>query len=512
MRRSSFHFATMALALLPLLAGAQGRLVYSPASVEDQISRTLWFSSENAAGLAFKPLADFHVVDFSYGYDRGDWHRVQSGEQTGTFLFDTQGAQAVGKTRLWGHFSYGNVTDRGAAFNTVLYDPYDERMMFSVADPVSSDWKRQAYDMEFKVAVPFSDAWAGGLHLRYTDRIGAKQMDPRSETYKYSLDVRPSLLLRSGRSSFGLSLHYSNVFERSVPTLSNVSQHQDAYVLRGLGNYVLEMVGSGGLSTLFHRCHVGGLALQYGHDGAVELLSELKADYHMTKSTESATSPYILGSTGMLDLSGRFQLLSEAWMLSADGGWRMTDATEYVSLWNISEGIWEVKSTAVTGKYATSRASLAYDRFIGRSADTPYLWKLGGRVDWTDKNDCYLLPESSFTYDNLTLGLTADRLFPMDGAELDLSLSLTGNLNLSGSYVYSGIHPDDPPAAVWYPLDAEILTSHYGQVGLDAAFSKALSGKRLGGTSLVVRAGASCLMATAGRKRLACDLSLGLLF
>ena len=61
-------------------------------------------------------------------------------------------------------------------------------------------------------------------------------------------------------------------------------------------------------------------------------------------------------------------------------------------------------------------------------------------------------------------------------------------------------------------LDAEILTSHYGQAGLDATFSKALSGKRLGGTSLVVRAGASYLMATAGRKRLACDLSLGLLF
>ena len=47
---------------------------------------------------------------------------------------------------------------------------------------------------------------------------------------------------------------------------------------------------------------------------------------------------------------------------------------------------------------------------------------------------------------------------------------------------------------------------------LDAVFSKALSGKRLGGASLVVRAGASCLMATAGRKRLACDLSLGILF
>ena len=116
----------LSLTLLPFQAGAQGHL-NDKAALELNKADNLWMSSDNAAGLLFQPVGAYNVVSLDYSYDSGSFHRKQSGSSLRDVNFDTQGALKVGKFQLWGRFAYNNIADNGTQFNTLLYDPFDER-------------------------------------------------------------------------------------------------------------------------------------------------------------------------------------------------------------------------------------------------------------------------------------------------------------------------------------------------------------------------------------------------
>ena len=492
------------LMLLPLAAGAQERAVSDRAFVENIVSRALWMGTDNAAGLAVQPVHEFNTLDFSYGIEDGSHALYQEGTHTGDFCFDTRGALAVGRMQLWGQFSYDNITVKDSRFNTVLFDPFDEREVFYVADPNPSGFRRQVYNMQFKAAMPLTRGMFAGLHVKYTDRIGAKQVDPRSESYKYSLDVRPSLVYVSGSNTFGISSFYSNMFERTVPTLSNASEIQDVYVLRGLGNYVSDIVGSGGLSTLFYRSNTYGGAVQYGRDG--KLLVELKASHSSTHGSESATQPYKLGSTAMLDAGFGLQYLLPSGKISAQASYRSTDATEYSQIHNLSTGEYEVKASSVTANYSGISASAAYEHYLGASDSAPYVWKFAGSVAWDAKDDIYYLPETVFSYSNLSVLLNASRRFSFASSVLRAGLSGGYKLAVGSNYEYAGIHAADPPASDWYPHDIEILGASCARAGVSADWAKAVKA----GTSVNVNASAEYLFCDKGR--LFASVGLGLVF
>lgn len=504
------YILMLSLALLPLKAGAQEG-VGSAAALQYVKSHALWFDSNNAAGLAFRPLAEFNTVGFCFDYEAGDFHRMQTGEKVSDMAFDTQGALAIGKMQLWGHFRYDNISDEGTRFNTVLFDPYDERQVFSVADPNLSNWKRQVYDMEFKAALPLGDRFAAGLHLRYTDRLAAKQVDPRSESYKYSIELHPSLVCRLGGSTLGLSAFYSNMFERSVPVLSNASEIQNVMVLRGLGNFVRDIVGSGGLSTIYYHCNSYGGGLQYHLLGSTEMLAEAAFRHHGTATRESATQPFNMGSVAMNELAASVQFVSRASKLKADFLYRGTDATEYTSVWNKTSGEWEVRTSALGSTYSTLTATLSADRYFGHLESRPYLWKLSGRAGWMSKEDRYLLPEASFKYSNLDFAVLAQRLFGDEKHQWEASLEAGYLLNLSGEYKYTGVQKSDLPAVEWYPHDIAILSSNVVSAALGLGMSTPLSG-RFSGTKLTMDCSAGVLLGEQNKSRLLFSAGLGLIF
>lgn len=497
------------LMLLPLKpAGAQDLIVSDKASVEENFEHALWSRSSNAAGLAGQPLSDFHLVGAGWQYVSGDFRRMQEGQRTADLDFDTQGALRVGRIQLWGHFRYDHISVSDASYNTVLYDPFDDRQVFGVADPVPSGWKRQCYDMEFKAAMKLTDRLYGGLHLEYTDRIGAKQNDPRCETFKYNITVKPSLVLVAGDHHFGLTAIYSNLFERSVPVLSNASEIQDVFVLRGLGNYVVDVVGNNGLSTLFYRCNSFGGALQYGFGSS--FLAEVGGLFHDTRATESATQPYQLGSTAKLEAWGSAQWLQPHGKWTLEGSWSQVNATEYSQVHNLATGRYEVVTSSFCSSYAKIDAKLAYQRYFGDSDSVPYRWKVGGSAAFKHQDDQYFVPESRFYYDNLLLEAQAQRRMPAGISVFRMGARLGYLVSLDGDYVYSGLHPEDAPAAIWYPHDIAILTADCFRTGLSADWACPVGKK--GKTTLSLGAAAQALIAPKGGHRLSASLSLDLLF
>ena len=436
-------------------------------------TRALWLDSANAAGLSVSAPGAFNLVDAGYTYETGSYRRMQTGTTVGVFDFDTQGALKVGKVQLWGRFRYDNTNDRGSSFNTLLYDPYDERFMYTAADTVAGQWKKQSYEMQFKAAIPLGECFAAGVHVDYTDRIAAGQIDPRAESYHYSVTVRPGLVWKAGASTIGVNGLYSNTFERSTPSISNSQETQKVYLLRGLGNWVGEQVGGGGLSTMYFRCNSWGGGLQYAYDGSLRLLAEAGYAIHSTEIHESATQPKPHGDTRRQEFSTDVKAIFGGKVMHKAGlssDVAITTGIEPTTQWNKDKGEWEITYSAEQCTLVSWNGMLSYDAFI-LDGDS-YTWHFSTEAGLDAKQDSYAVPASHFEYLNAVLNVGAERsLSLIKGASLLLGGRLSFVKNLGGSYEYSGHRAGTAPVRDFYPHDLSILSADRLNARLEAEYA-----------------------------------------
>ena len=447
------------LAFLPVTAGAQDDGWFAK-------EKSLWFNTSNAAGLGVKDLQVCNTADLGYRYETGSWHRMQEGADCGTLTFNTQGSAKVGKIQLWGQFSYDNITEDGTRFNTLVFDPFDERFIYNAADPVESKWKRQAYDMEFKMSVPAGKKIFAGAHLRYFDRIAAKQNDPRAESNSYNVQVSPSAVFRFGNSSLGVDVSYSHFLERSAPTLSNGSILQDVFVLRGLGNYTEDIVGSGGLNTMYYTCNAVGGHIQYALDSGLGLLIEAGGEFKPTGLRQDAVHPRDMGRAEVLDITLGVQALisngSRQHKIDMDVLLRSTNGVEY-STKQVSGSGWEVFAESIMSEYKTLSAGVTYNFFT--TNEDSFLWNFRGKASFFAKDDKYIAPESLFNYSGISLAAGVCRRFIFKRSTLAADIDLNAMKSLGGEYEYSGTRAGSVPVTEWYPADLNVLTADYLKAG-----------------------------------------------
>ena len=479
------------LVFLPILAGAQddGYLAKE---------KSLWFNSSNAAGIGVKDLQVYNTADLGYRFETGSYHRMQEGSDCGTLGFNTQGAAKVGNIQLWGQFSYDNITANGTRFNTLVFNPFDERFIYNTADPVVSQWKRQVYDMEFKLSAPLGKKIFGGVHVRYSDRIAAKQQDPRAESTSYDVSVSPSLVFRVGNgSSLGVDLAYSHMLERSAPTLSNGSVLQNVYVLRGLGNFTEDMVGSGGLYTMYYTSDAFGGHIQYALDSNLGLLVEAGGEYKPTGLRQDAVHPRDMGRANVLDLTFATQALFARGKFlhkfRLDALCRMTDGIEY-STKQVQGSGWEVLAESIMSTYSTVSADLVYNCFVteggndgsgsgvgagaglgagsgagsgaGAGSGGSFIWDFSGKASFFAKDDRYIAPASRFSYSGMSLTAGARRRIIFRRSTLDAGLDITAMKSFGGRYEYAGARSGSVPVNEWYPHDLNVLTADYIRSGI----------------------------------------------
>ena len=432
-----------------------------------------WMESSNAGALAFEAPSDFNTLDAGYAHSGGDFRQLQTGTSEGKLHFDTQGARQIGKVSVWGRFTYNNASESGASFNTLLNDPYDERFLYSAADSVAGQWKKQSYLMQFKAAMPLGEKVGAGVHVKYTDKIAAGQIDPRAEAYHYCVSVRPAVVWNSGIGSLGLSALYSNTFERSTPSISNSQEIQKLFLMRGLGNWVGSQVGGSGLSTMYFRCNSWGAALQYALRREWKLLAELSYTADRSVITESATQPKPHGNTLRHSISAYSSIqfgssVLHSLKLSADAV--NTTGTEPTALWNKDSGRWETAHTIDQVSLNTLRAALDWDAFV--SDDDSYTWHFLAGLSFVSKDDSYALPYSYFKYNNMSAKAGAERRFAFaGGASLISSATISATKNISGGYSYSGHRSGTSPVELLYPHNLSILSADRCEVSADAEYS-----------------------------------------
>lgn len=451
-----------------------------PASIEYTQAKSLWFNTNNAAGLGITPLSNYSEVSAKYVFDKGEYKLQQQGKTENDIQFNANGALKLGGISLWGNFTFSNITTKDSRFNTMQFETLRE-MPYYVADPVSSDWKKQLYDLSLKAASPiYWDFLSAGCELDYTSKTGAKQNDPRSTTYDYNISARPGLLFKlNSKNYIGVNGLYENMFERTTPTNSNSQLSQPVFVMRGLGNYSPGVVGGlGGISTFYYKSNKVGGAVQYGYHGNVNLLLDLKYHYKVEDAFQAPSKPQRMGSTVQNFMNGNLQVLVNGHYtnkVTLDYFEKLTDGIEYIQVIDNTYEVqqWVTIEKYIRSNYAYKGASLKYDLFSGNEKE--YSWRAGVNGEYSDIAEVYYLPKSEFSAENIYASVFAKKNISLKAnSSFLLGCNVGYNSNLGGKFVYTGADPNSAVVEEFYKKDLAYLTADYYRAGLSINYSVAV--------------------------------------
>nr|MCR5003330.1 hypothetical protein [Bacteroidales bacterium] len=305
------RFTLAILSLCLGVASAQAQAIYSPALSETNFRNNLWFNSENAAAMAFRPLEKYSDLDLSFKTDEGEFRRQTEANSSNDIGIHTSGNSKIGQFNIWGEFSFNNIFERDLAYNASLFE-IPEDFPFFLADTVSSRWNKQVYGMRTKISSPVLwDKVSFGAEIGYETKVGAKQRDPRTTTYKYAVDVTPSAIWKiSDSHALGINGYFLKSFERSEPTNVDGRYNQKVYLCRGLGMATTGTVGgNNGLGVFYYKGLDYGAGLQYNYTSGIDILAEVTYKNRKMDVYEQPTLPKRRGTTKGSVIDGHIQML-----------------------------------------------------------------------------------------------------------------------------------------------------------------------------------------------------------
>lgn len=457
--------------LLCLCFGAEAREFsgIDPAARETLLGSALWLHSSNSAGLALDSLGRMSSLSLEAFHEQGGLKSVWSGERENDIRVAVDGITEAGGMTLYGDFSYDYISQSGVEYNASLYEPSYDQPYF-VADYSVSDWKKQAYDMGFRAASPLF--WNGraafGFEARYKALVGAKQIDPRTETFRYDISLAPSVAVRLGEhSSLGLGLEYLHSFERSRPSVENDWVTPRVAIMRGLGFYTAGTAGGNlGFDIFYYKKDQFGASMQYMLDsGSADLLVDAGATYSVTPVTENPELPRMRGRTEKLAFSlkvlGNFgKKKNHRIRLSAD--WGSTSGYEYNQQLDNSPGAsrWVTISNPLMSTYDILEAGASYVWYAGLDGVGEYDFKAGVNADMFLMMQEYVVPLSRFNAVNAAAHVFAGWNLRLGAGRLLPSLSVGYRVSPSGEYLYSGSSNTDSVIVTdMYPSELRFLTA-----------------------------------------------------
>lgn len=450
--------------------------INSPAGFEFMKKGELWRQSSNAAGLWLDNPAEYTELAAGYKVSSGNFHRPQQGKRENDLVFSAEGAVRLKKYYLWGKFDYSRDATKEAVYNASIIDPYRD-MPYYVADTNPSNWNKQHYTLQFKAATPAFGPVSFGVEGTYKASIGSKQRDIRVDSRFYTIEVKPGIVYTIDRNNhIGANFQYYNTKEHSGMSNVNVYVDQDYYEMYGLGS---ARKGLGwGRSTSYNGNGLGG-GLQYYHNGAVRIL--LSANYlkRVEDVQVDGSSPRDDGTVREETWTSKIALFRKgekyAHSLNIQYLHKKMDGIEYVTLLNDSTG-WESLRSDIASQYSTRRLSADYTLFSNRNQE--YDWYAGVDIMYEKEEDEYLLPRSTWGYENMRFGISGKKNFALSGhlmKRLLIGADLHYNKNLSGSYRYNGPHPDYIVVTDFQQTDLNSLSCDFYSYGLSAVYSQKLN-------------------------------------
>jgi len=510
--------AVVAFQLITYATAQEKRVLASHLSIELKKARSTWFESDNGAGIGLDSLKSYASLEAGYLITDGEFKRVQQGEKESQLNVETEGGQQLGNAYAWGRFSYNNETLRNTRFNTAMLDPYRGIPYYPV-DPNVSDRKEQHYNLQMKVSSkPFLDRYLLGIQAEYKAETGAKQVDPRSELYLYSINLKPGIAAIFGSHRVGLNLEYENMNQETRGLSNSNSQvNQDVFVMRGLGNHYTAVIG--GLQSLggfFYDANKVGAGLQYAwQKHALHLFAEGGYSYRVEEAVRDITKPKKEGNLRQQSLYAHAALLHEGVNLNRLDLSLQRDNTDGIEFVQVLDNTYEVQQwidlySSIRSTYRREAVRLSYDFY--RNAEKEYSWKTGLFALYTVSDDRYILPASHMKIRDLYLGASAKVNFPSrHSSNWVFGADVIWKKNHEGEYLYGGADPGSIVITEFMNPDVAYLKQDYYKVGGNISYFAAVAPQKSSG--IFLKLSADYYKPTDGEgERLITRLGVGLTF
>lgn len=482
--------------LLAQVATAQTKTEQnSPVSIEMLKAKSLWFNSGNGAGLILDNLRSFSFLEAGYTTTNGDFKLNQQGEKESVLGIVTEGGQKIGDAYAWGSFSYDNITTRDSRFNTAMLDPF-RGVPFYPVDPNLSDWKKQEYNLKMKVASkPLWDRYIFGVQGLYNTQTGAKQIDPRSEIYYYSINVKPGVAAFFGNHQVGLNLEYENMIQETRGhTNSNSQVDQNVFVMKGLGNHYTSVIG--GLQSLksfvYNANKVGG-EFQYSYDMSdVRFFLNGGYTYRVEDVISDVTKPKKEGTLKESAMYANFAAVAQDENLHRlDVSFRSdrVKGIEYVQVLDLTYEVqqWVDVYSSIRSTYDQDDIRLSYDFY--RGAGHEYSWKAGLFANYRLNDDLYIMPRSRLRVKNLYMGANGKvNIAAGTNGKLVLGADFIYKNNIDDVFRYRGADPASIVITQFMTPDFEYLKQNYYKIGGAASYFTTIGQTRKNGMFLKVAA------------------------
>lgn len=444
-------------------------------TLENNFRNTMWYNSYNRAGLSFSPLDIYHTLNIKYDIENGLFRSPEKPVSEHDISLNTSGAVFLGKFMLCGDFSFRNNFKQKAKYNASLYD-IEDNMPYYLADTNNSNWIKQEYDLAASLSSPIiANKISLGLQAHYITKVGAKQKDPRCETYKYSIEVIPSMVILLKKNHYvGINGVFENYFERSTPSLNNYRIYQKVIYNKGLGEGIVGMVGSG-VSTSYYKSMKYGGGIQYAYEKKMAILVDIDYLYQNINVFENPGMPKRLGSTKSNNILGNIQLFfgkSRNNKFTFSGLYSGTKGIEHVQQMS-KEAFnqhWVILASNEMSKYSRIFAEFDYDHLFGNDLKRGYNWIVGSKIKFSDRNYEYHAPFSKFTATSTFFNVNGGKNFKFKNSSLLIALNCGYNLTLRGTYNYGG-NMTDSWQVEYYNLVNQYLTTDFIDVGGRIAYS-----------------------------------------
>ncbi len=460
--------------------------VNNAASFELMNARSVWFNSENGAGIYLDKLNDFTKINLNYDVKNGTYKLNQSGKNESSLGITTEGGQKLNNGYAWGKFSFNNDFLKGTRFNTQMLDP-SRGVPYYVADPNLSDWKKQYYKLEMSLASkPLWNFLHAGIKAEYVSKSGAKQVDPRSVVYYYHINVKPGLVATFGNHSVGLNAVYQNLSQTSSTTNSDSEVNQNVYVLKGLGNnYIATVGGLQSLGMFLYKGNTLGGALQYSYIFPLaKIFFEGTYDYKVEDVISAPTKPKKEGTVSERVIGANVALVveegSDFGRLNLSFKDSKTNGIEYVQVLDNTYEVqrWVDIYSSIRSTYNYREMAANFDFF--RKSVTDYKWRAGVNTKYTSNDDLYIMPESKMKIENMYVGGNIRFNMPLGkSTALLIGAELTYKYNYNGKYSYNGAEPQSVIITEFMTPDFAFMKTSYKRLGGNIALETKLGRTRM---------------------------------
>lgn len=430
--------------ILPLFGAIALNAQSNPAIVrESKFRNALWYGSDNASGQAFRPVPSYRDLHLSYEMKAGGFRPAEQAEGSDAVNVSTKGQAKIGKTLMWGSFAFRNIFDKNLLYNNILYE-VEQDVPYYTMDTNKSRWNRQEYDMSAAMASPvFWERFSIGIDLRYLNRVGAKQKDPRVETNSMTLEIRPSATIRiSDNHILGLNGEFAMGKELANPGNAAPVNH-NIYILRGLGEGVGAVVGGNlGIQEFTYDYIQYGVGAQYNFSTqGFDALLDVYVKNRTLDVEQSMTMPKNMGKVKRSILGASFLAL---W------GENFSDKITFSGSMRNSTGIeliqhrddtpmnqrWVTDAENPMSQFGNNKLRLVYDHRFGARSAVDYRWDVGAQLDYETEKDTYEVAGALWNYSNIFAGVFGKRNIELKNSYLLLSLRAGSGINIGGTYDY----------------------------------------------------------------------------